>query len=261
MVLVGKSNSRFARNASGTSHYWDQDYFDGKGAVQESYNNLWLSNTDYKATLEKAKLKDGQWLLSEFDMKPAEENRKVNGLEVPWLSLFNGGVSVFDWVRKPEFVMLRSERLPSGSTLRIHFESKLPLDIKTGYLDVDPLHFYRIIGYSCHQSTKQTEEDRKGTLEYESDEGIPILKVMTEETPVIKLKDGQILSARAITTYTVKYNGPVSDDEFRLSYYGLPEPGGPAKKRTPWYVWILCGAAGCAFLAVGFRYLRRRSVA
>lgn len=50
-----------------------------------------------------------------------------------------------------------------------------------------------------------------------------------------------------------------SPRDFRLSAFGLPEPGGlPAEKKIPNYIWVLAAAGVCAILAAGFRYLARR---
>jgi hypothetical protein len=49
--------------------------------------------------------------------------------------------------------------------------------------------------------------------------------------------------------------------DFRLSAFGFPEPMGapPPPRPTRWYIWISLAAGGCAALALGFAYLRRRS--
>jgi len=62
-----------------------------------------------------------------------------------------------------------------------------------------------------------------------------------------------------ITTY--RYNVTVrSDAEFRLSYYGLPEPEGISWDRpTPNYIWLLAGCGVFGLLAVLCSYLRRRN--
>jgi hypothetical protein len=54
---------------------------------------------------------------------------------------------------------------------------------------------------------------------------------------------------------------PVSEDRFRLSYYGLPEPPGVTwvqEKRTPVYVWLLVAAGVLLTLGIFFRWLARR---
>ncbi len=51
----------------------------------------------------------------------------------------------------------------------------------------------------------------------------------------------------------------IPDEEFTLSYYGLPEPVGmEAKARIPNYVWFLIGAALFGLLAFVLRYSVRR---
>jgi hypothetical protein len=55
--------------------------------------------------------------------------------------------------------------------------------------------------------------------------------------------------------------GPVSEERFRLSYYGLPEPPGVTwerEKKTPVYVWLLVAAGVLGMLALLFRWLAHR---
>jgi hypothetical protein len=259
LSLSRKTTLRFVHNQKGCSFLESEELYNEKGKSQERYNLLRIWNDSYQAELKKTRGGDG-WLLSKFEVAGKDRDWPRMGL-VPWLSLFDNGTWVPDWVRDRNFVITRSEPLPSASTLRIHFKANIPNDVKVGHLDVDPLHSYRISGYDCHVSNPQSEQDRKGRLEYENGPGVPVLKGMTEETPLAKMKKGHSISARTITTYMVKYDGAISDDEFRLSYYGLPEPGGPAKKPVRWYLWILCAAGACATMAFALRYMRRRAAA
>jgi hypothetical protein len=67
----------------------------------------------------------------------------------------------------------------------------------------------------------------------------------------VRIASREILEARP--------NAGVSEDECRLSAFGLPEPVGVVwAKRTPRYVWFLAAAGAFTVLAVGFRYLARR---
>jgi len=52
----------------------------------------------------------------------------------------------------------------------------------------------------------------------------------------------------------------VSEKEFSLSAYGLPEPEGVvwAKPATPLYLWLLLAAAILGVLAVALRIMYRR---
>jgi hypothetical protein len=66
-------------------------------------------------------------------------------------------------------------------------------------------------------------------------------------------------SAESTIVYEFEVNDHVPDTEFTLSAFGLPEPrSDTVQKTTPLYIWILLGAAVCALLAFGFRYLARR---
>ncbi len=54
----------------------------------------------------------------------------------------------------------------------------------------------------------------------------------------------------------------LSEKEFRLSAFGLPEPMGVRwEKPTPRYIWFVLGSAAFGVLAVVFRYLARRRAA
>jgi hypothetical protein len=48
--------------------------------------------------------------------------------------------------------------------------------------------------------------------------------------------------------------------EFTLTAFGLPEPPGIEwKKPMPVYLWVIAAAVGCLLLAMGARWLKRRT--
>ena len=243
----------------------DAEYYDEAGAVKERRHSMEIANASYRAALSRPKAGQG-WLLNQFeggkDEAQFNRGRFVNAL--PWLLLFDHGVVASEWIQDQRFVITKSETISTGTegaTLRVHFTSKMPGDSKVGFIDFDPLHFHRIVGYKCFVTTKFSESDRKGRMDYENGNDIPVLKTMTEETPVIKSDKFGPMSAKRISSYKIKYNVEMPDDEFRLPYYGIPEPGGPAKKSFPTYLWILCAAAASVAAAFVLRYMRRRRAA
>ena len=88
-------------------------------------------------------------------------------------------------------------------------------------------------------------------------EGRPIVIQFKESTSWRDLPPDSMIEMKDIQ---IEY-GPVSEDRFRLSYYGLPEPPGVTwvqERRTPVYVWLLVAAGVLLTLGIFFRWLARR---
>jgi hypothetical protein len=135
-----------------------------------------------------------------------------------------------------------------------------------GSLWLDPSRSWCIRRYkSSDQTTTGAERDSETEVEVvcktiDDPSGFPILKSTTEDVRIINFKNHQKLEETRTTDYELEVNDRVPDNEFTLTAFGLPEPGGeePMKRPTPFYIWILAAAGVFAVLALGFRYLVRR---
>lgn len=249
----------------GMTGSFETEYFDENGAVKERHERLELFNHQYNAVLRRTKARDG-WLLTDLKSKAGEQIDEKTRFAVtcPWLVC--GNIWLPDWIADGSFVVSRAEAI-GANLLRVHFtydksrkqSSDAPDHVKSGYIDFDPGHSHRTMGYEYHLKTPFSEGTERGTFEYLENEGLPLLKKITAETPEMRGAKFGLRSSKDIQTYKIEYNVAIPDEEFRLSFYGLPEPTGVTWKRpVPIYLWLLLGAGLVAMLALGARYLARR---
>jgi hypothetical protein len=245
--------------------------FDEKGVSTGKYHRLNIANEDYSAELDWKKGAEG-WSLTDLKMgndgDALQEFRDKTA--VPWLWICDN-VSVPDLIGDPGFVILRIEQQagsPGSKALRVHFRNdgwqQQPTSgtqcIQSGFIDFDAGHSYRVMGYEVHWKDSISEGDRKGSMEYQEGKGIPILKTMVQEFPEQHSKKRGLISSKNTTSLNYTYDSGPSDEEFRLSHYGLPEPMGvkpPAPPPRTW-LWLLVAALAAAALAILFTWLKRR---
>jgi hypothetical protein len=267
--LKRKDVMRYAFNQTSGMYSSQTEYYDENMTVSERDDSLEIHNERYVASLGKAKAPDS-WLLKDLKQTPKDETElqafRFHAAH-PWLTC--GNVWLPDWLRDGSFVITRTEsRSDHGEAgrLRIHFATDVsrrrlpgaPDHIPSGFIDFDPARSYRVLGYEYCRKSKVSEGLERGVFGYDVGDDLPVLKSRTVEREMRNVKFG-LLNGKEIETFAIQPNLDVPDDEFRLSYYGLPEPVGVTwKKPTPLYWWLLLGAGVCAALAVGFRYLARR---
>ncbi|MBY0229553.1 MAG: hypothetical protein K2W96_09765 [Gemmataceae bacterium] len=120
---------------------------------------------------------------------------------------------------------------------------------------LDPVNGWRVVEVSS--STRWNSGSNRyayGTVV----EGVHLPSAMEDETSY-KGPDaprGMIIKGKVLSIGTTKR----TEDGFRLSAFGFPEPPEfPARpKPWGWHIWLLGSAAVCAALSLGFVYLRRR---
>ncbi|MGH7170493.1 MAG: hypothetical protein ACRELG_09480 [Gemmataceae bacterium] len=265
-----KYKNGFRQDAGWFSEFEMED-FDEKGVPRGKYHVLTLANDDYSAKLTWKKGGEG-WLLT--DLKMGSDNDAMKRIRettvvFSWMIICDN-VSVPDLIRDPGFVISRIEELagkPGSKPLRVHFRNGGWQEqsangnqcVQSGFIDFDAGHAYRIRGYQVHWKDRDSEGDRKGVMEYEEGEGIPLLKTMVQEWPEQHSKKRGLVSSKVATSFKNTYNSGPSDEEFRLSHYGLPEPMGvkPLPKSRTW-LWVLAAAVATAALAILFAWLKRR---
>jgi hypothetical protein len=249
---------------------------DESGKTAVSVHSIFLRNEEYSAELKRARKGDG-WLLSELKMGDQNSDFEKLALHfgLPWLVLFDYTVRVPEWLQRPSFVITRIEKIHGGTIgqiTRTHFRydgspmqdpepphPTLSERVVSGYVDFDDRRFYRIMGYSVHFTGSRGDDDCNGDFVYEESGGIPMLKIITEDTPKSYLKDHGWMSGKTITKYQYSYDAPPSAEEFRLSHYELPEPLGVAPlPKSHAYLWIALGAVTAAVIAIFFNWMARR---
>jgi hypothetical protein len=249
----------------------DSDYYGKDSQVTMHIDQIELSNVHYKATLKRND-KSADWLLVKQDAADddARRSKSRRGASCPWLMC--GNIYILDWVADDCFVISQVEELSTSGIWRVYFKhdetrrknlpSATQINAESGYIEVDPAHSFRPTAFKYAIKTKGNGRYYSGvtigTLNYDSAGSLPILKEKTEETELPSQELG-VRKSKLVSTYTIEYNGKISEEEFRFSHYGLPEPPDVGwSKPIPTFVWLLTGAGVCAVVATGFRQLARR---
>jgi hypothetical protein len=248
----------------------EMEDFDEKGVSTGKYHLLNLANEDYSAELTWNKGGEG-WSLTDLKMGSDRDalEKFRDAAAVSWLRICDN-VLVPELIRAPGFVIPRIEQLAGSAgskLLRVRFRNEgwqqqpksATQYARSGFIDFDAGHSYRIMGYEVHWKDNISEGDRKGVMEYKEGEGMPILETMVQEWPEQHSKKRGLMSSKKAASLKCSYNSGPSDEEFRLSHYGLPEPMGvkPPQRSHAW-IWLLLAAVGMAGLAILFAYLKRR---
>jgi hypothetical protein len=99
------------------------------------------------------------------------------------------------------------------------------------------------------------------TVEFMLDDhpsGFPLVRRQMSMNMATSAESGSSHNQRVVE-YELRVDESVSDSEFTLSAFGLPEPVGVVwEKKTPVYVWLLVAAAVLGMLALFFRWLAQR---
>ncbi len=269
---AGKTVEKYAWSDAGFVSEVENTRYDEKPDVKRRPVFLKIINRQYTATLDAVAGK-GDWRLREVKVlnDANEEIQYSSIIAFPWL--IGNRVPLRLWLADDSFVVKRAEQIQDGSAdlVRVHFvydrekrgstlvkgKIDIPDNIQDGYVDLEPANCYRVMSYEYRLKTPGLTYTARGNLEYGLLDGFPLLKKQTVEYPEFLSDKVGPMSGREIATCTVEYNADVPDDEFRLSYYGLPEPNGVIwPSQTRWYLWFI--AAGIVCLA-GAAYFWHRA--
>ncbi len=266
LALTNLVISRLAASPAGMLQSYKDDKLDAKGAVRRTYSFFHLWNEQYHASLNEKKGGDG-WLLGEFAPGKKVKDSAFRQ-RFPWL--WACYLRLEELIPDPSFEitqMVASEPEGNSALLRVHFrfdatrkeDPTLPEHVRSGYIDFDTAHAFRPTAYEFQVKDKSIESVDRGLLEYEPGGDIPLLTRTTWESPTIRVGKSGRRSMKTIKTYKIEYNVQVPDEEFRLSFYGLPELVGVTwKKPVPTYIWFGTGALLCLLLSAGsWQALRR----
>jgi hypothetical protein len=222
------------------------------GSVSERFDELTITNTAYEAVLMHARKDKDAWVLKEFRNSPPSDfpPADIMGLSCPWLVCSN--ILMPDWLAEKTFNVLRVDALDGGPS-RVHFSYSGEKNPPSGWIDIDLGRKGIILGYEFDLKTKVSEGKEIGQYEYKTINEEPVLRKRTITRPhMVSAKYGNS-SSRETDEYETDFKA-VSNDEFFLSFYGIPEPAGSIQpKRFPIYLWLLIGAFACLAVTIGVR--------
>jgi|GEM_PF-2906400 len=159
--------------------------------------------------------------------------------------------AIYDTLTHPNFSIKRVAYVDKakGQRLRIEFEHTFHASsgdvTKQGWLLLDPGKYWVITEGEVSNDWAVS----RARLEYEdTPNGFPLLQRIEKDTWYPQLEK----QATAEWAFEYWEKGPVrGEEEFRLSYYGFPEPEElRGHKPTPWWLYILL--AGLALVIVSF---------
>jgi len=253
--------AKYAYNQRGYSFFVDIQ-------AGRNYNKLQLINEKYTAELKKSEGKD-HWLLTEIKLGKKEYEERKKMAAFPWLMFLSGSVFLPDWIREDGFTITKDEWLQDDyrKVRRLYFGYRFPdkkppnvlVSVKSGFIDFDPNHYYRVEGYEVNSNSLEVAFVERVNMKYAAIEDLPVLTETRSEVTEAKSGKTRVPSSRAQSVFDIKYNVDLADEEFTLSHYGLPEPRGVTwRKPTPIYIWFLLAGVVCVVLASLVRYKIRR---
>lgn len=259
-----------AFSALGKLYGISDEEFDENLNLKRTGGSMTIENLKYQAEIRRGK-ESNSWLLVKCDQTPQQAIEVRAGFKFPWLICMN--IFLPEWIADECFVISRIERIEANSPepiLRVHFvhdesqrkslNKQLRIAATSGHIDFSPDHRYRVAGYRIAYKTNRSEGVETATLKYATKHQVPVLEQVDVERPDVKSKDFGTGSFHWLHAYKIDYESKPSQEEFRLSHYGLPEPFGIEWRRpTPIYIWLLASAGVVAVFALAVRYLARRA--
>jgi hypothetical protein len=276
MELKSRVVSKYAANRNGYLAESQNVHYE-KGKSNSTPWVAQIGNPQYTAILNGPKDDEGWSLLDLKLAKNTAADPDIFALSIlPWLA--QNGVRLAFWIADDSFVVKKTEAIhgEAGELLRVHFaydrskrkeayvrgKSAFPDYMESGYIDLDPMRSYRVVGYEYHLKDSQSQFADRAVFEYDGSTEIPILRKVTTLAPQVRHQSLGVLSSKNVSEYTTEYNVAVDDEDFRLSHFGLPEPAGVAwPAPTRWYLWfILVGVMSLLVGAFFWRRAQRRKV-
>jgi hypothetical protein len=219
-------------------------------------------NASYGFTLQRKTI-DGPWVLASFRPGPRDQEFwKPGATSLRSACIKTTTCDLSDLVRLPKFRVVAASKVQRGVTELCQIGFETHGGENKGTLLLDPSRFWTIRDYTLHRKESGGSVVNRVEIELSNPSAkYPIPKrsvLFSDVTPLKKPK----FHSETVTEFNLKEVSRLPDDEeFTLSAFGLPEPGGPAKKPFPTYLWILVAAGVCAAMAFAFRSLSRRAAA
>jgi hypothetical protein len=133
--------------------------------------------------------------------------------------------------------------------------------VQGGVLVLDPRRFWTLQSLELKLKSSTGEGIRRMTMEIgELEDGLPICKkCVSQDDWRLNSNQRMVITSTAKNDFFLPAHLP-ADEEFRLSYFGFPEPPGMDFRRpVAWYLWVGSAALLCVLLGAGFYWLRRRA--
>lgn len=228
------------------------------------------ANSTYAFQLERSR-NTADWLLTEIfprDSTPAAgtvkslaEHHKTFGGFPATVSVMDGDLLLAAVFEKPKFSLKQAETDTDGNIRAVFtYDHPVPAQEGGGEIRTDitfaPRFDWLPIRYT--QSLKSSAGERRWTMERKIEpipDGYTIDAVFEEND---RLPKSNYHTRRAVT-YRAEAPRAVSEDEFRVTAYGVPEPPEFAHRPTPAYVWLLAAGVGVLGVSFLFRHLARRA--
>lgn len=227
-------------------------------------------NPNYAFFLEQ-KTKSSPWVVTELvDLRtnslPPRAERDFDIFERDIIELVRiGSMPLVELIRKPEFHVVRCQKLPQEREELAEVVFDCPQKVKGqfngvqgGTLLLDPRRFWCLRSYEVQEKFP----GGRGTVKFqvlelgETDQGWPVPKRVVREGNFISDPEGR----RTEDHWRLQYDVGVprrlpSDEEFTLSAFGLPEPPWLGERRpTAWYLWAAALGLFCLGLAALLRW-------
>jgi len=148
------------------------------------------------------------------------------------LRLYNKYLS--DMLDEPGFAITSVERRDEGVVrLEFLFDGSLPnFPLTRGWVDLDTKHLFVIREYDSEAKWPDGTGTLHGTFDYSIDpDGFPrVTSVMRSHSSSNGITPFDVVHA---TDFDLSRTIPVSESDFTLSAFGLPEPPGPSRRFLP----------------------------
>lgn len=220
-------------------------------------------NSEYAFTVEK-KPANGQWLLSELYKRGQHGYTAAHADLAPYanpnsyshLGLMERLSTALDDKR---FIIEKAEPVGNG-VVKLYFRTALSIAgqeiLLNGWMDLDPGNYWSLVASEFESSTGAIN---RITLVYSPVQEPGQFRPCKSWESIILTKDGKVEAREQVSFEPLGDSMRVTDDMFRLTHYGLPEPDGVKwEKSTPPLVWLALTGVVCAVVGFGFRVAARR---
>jgi hypothetical protein len=226
-----------------------------------------------KYTFALSKKKEGDWLLDKYSLDPSQA---VGPMGIPRDIEFTRAAEQFTvaFMPLPELVNHASFSIRSMKNLttaegldvvRVEFGfkphmQKQPmryLALESGVITFVPSQFWRVLDCDVNEKHADSATHWQATYEVQLTDGsVPLLKRSVVKTRS-KLTNGETKSEEFLSECDLQFHEGVSEGEFYLTAFGLPEPIGITPPTSRLYVWLALAALGALGLAALFGTLKR----
>jgi hypothetical protein len=249
---------------------------DSEGHIKE--RSVYTYNPDYIFSLHQ-NTAESPWVITDIRRKRPEskfqlpENYKLqigSGIQTALTTV--GGWDLADIVRQPNFRVQHATPVNRDGLQLVQIDFECPhtlaqkpfLPIQAGTILLDPQQSWCVREYEVqtkHSNASGVTRSQIIQIRESNQPHFP-LPVRIAWTTTSRATEPGFVGQTVISSCNVDYDldesHPPTDEEFRLSAFGLPEPGGK-ERRTRWHLWAAAAAGTCLIGTLLFRWLARRA--